>query len=309
MDPEMDPPQAPWTQRADLLEGRRRLEASATGLGSRVVVVGGFEAATLEVSTEVLQYDPFLDEWSKLAVDAPKTLTHAGLTSIGGSLYLLGGLEGSAFVPSATSYRLRPQTTLAWEALADMPAGEARGAAAVVASSGHIFLLGGETAAGPTDSILDYEVASNTWTVYPARLPTPRSHAIAMREGDGTFILAGGIGSQGPLGDTWALRFGATMWEPRASMTTPRGGCAYGVVYGQLVCAGGEQIAAVSRSVEVYDPTLDTWTVSAEMPVERAGAPGAIVISRLYVVGGSQSPLPEPTSTLYEFDLLDTLPR
>jgi hypothetical protein len=313
--PEMDPPGPPWTERTALPD--RRLEASATGVGARLVVVGGFVNESLEISRDVLQYDPFLDEWSLHPLQAPEAFTHAALASVGGSLYLLGGLEGSAFTPSGKSWRLRPNAT-AWEALADMPVGQERGAAAVVVSSGHIFLLGGEIAGGFTDTILDFEVSSNTWSVYPRTLTTARSHAAAMREDDGTFIIAGGNSIQGPLGDTFALRLDGTV-ELRAPMNIARGGCAYGVVFGQLVCAGGEIGTAVSRIVEAYDPTDDEWTVVtsgggwlapiSEMPLERAGAAGAVVTSRLYVVGGSQTNAFTPTSTLYEFDLLDTLRR
>ncbi|MDQ3335885.1 MAG: hypothetical protein M4D80_12015 [Myxococcota bacterium] len=313
--PDTDRRGEPWTERTALPD--RRLEASATGVGARLVVIGGFVNESLEISRDVLQYDPFRDEWSVHPLQAPEAFTHAALTSVGGSLYLLGGLEGSAFTPSGKSWRLRPNATT-WEALADMPIGHERGAAAVVVSTGHIFLLGGEIAGGFTDTILDYEISSNTWSVHPMKLTTARSHAAAMREDDGTFIIAGGNGIQGPLGDTFALRLDG-MVELRAPMNIARGGCAYGVIFGQLVCAGGEIGTAVSRVVEVYDPTDDEWTVPtiggrwlaaiAEMPLERAGAAGAIVTSRLYVVGGSQTNALTPTNTLYEFDLLDTLPR
>ncbi len=304
--PEMDPPGPPWTERMALTD--RRLEASATGVGSRLVVIGGFVNEALEISRDVLQYDPFNDVWSVHALPAPEAFTHAGLASVGGSIYLLGGLEGAAFTPSGKSHRLRPNAT-AWEPLADMPAGQERGAAAVVVSNGHIFLVGGEIAGGFSDTILDYEVASNTWSVYPTKLTTARSHAAAMREDvDGTFTIAGGNGIQGPLGDTFALRLDGTA-ELRAPMTVARAGCAYGVVYGQLVCAGGEIGTEVSRVVEVYDPNDDEWTMVVELPIERAGAAGAVVTSRLYVVGGSQTNAFTPTSTLFEFDLLDTLPR
>lgn len=311
-EPEPRVPGPAWEQRADL--PARRLEASAAAVGTRLVVVGGFatgdrEVPALAIAREVLQFDPFAepaDAWRVLPVEAPLEVTHAGLAGVGGSVYLLGGLTGTAFVPSAAAYRLAPGAT-AWEPLADLP--EPRGAAAVVAASGHIFLIGGETAAGFTDTILDYEIASNTWTTLAAKLTTPRSHAAALREADGTLIVAGGIGPQGPLGDTAALRLGATVWEPREPMPTPRGGCAYGELYGDLVCAGGELGTAVTRAVEIYDPTEDTWTIAPELPAERAGAPGAVVASRLYVIGGSASLAFEPTATLYEFDVLATIPR
>lgn len=310
-------PGPPWIERTGLyIEGsgwlsvvgvERRLEASASALGSRLAVVGGFEESTLAISREVLLYDPFRDSWS-YGPAAPEAFTHAGLASSGATLYMLGGLEGAAFTPSGKSWRLDPGAT-AWEPLADMPAEEARGAAAVVVSTGHIYLLGGETAAGYAANILDYAIATNTWSVYPIPLPSPRSHAAAMREGDGTFIIAGGVSTQGVLGDTWALPLPPREIEPRAVMNTPRSGCAYGVLFGQLVCAGGATTGGVSTVVEVYDPTLDVWTVSTEMPMPRAGAPGAVVASRLYVVGGTATTTLDPTSTLLEFDYLDTLPR
>jgi N-acetylneuraminic acid mutarotase len=313
-DPEPKPPEDPWQVRAALPEGRIRLEASAAARGTELVVLGGFSTAapSLEITREVLLYDPFTDTWAISPLEAPAAFTHAGLASVGGTLYLLGGLEGTVFAPSGKTWRLRPGAE-AWddEAVADIPEGLERGAAAVVVSSGHIFLLGGETAFGFTDSILDYNITSNTWSELPFKLPTPRSHAAAMRDGDGMFVLAGGNGPQGPLGDTWVHRLGAPAWEPRAAMNTARAGCAYGVVYGSLVCAGGEVGMAVTRAVETYDPTdaMNAWDVQPDLPLERGGAPGAVVTSRLYVIGGSQSTAFEPTSTLYEFDLLDTIPR
>ncbi|HLL22974.1 MAG TPA: kelch repeat-containing protein [Kofleriaceae bacterium] len=156
--------------------------------------------------------------------------------------------------------------------------------------------------------MLDYSVATNTWAELPA-LPTPRSDAAASRREDGTFFVAGGLAEQGVLGDVYALRLGSQTWELRAPMPTPRAGCAYGELFGELVCAGGDQGGAASRAVESYDPTLNEWTVLPELPVERAGAPGAIATSRLFVIGGSPSMAFEPTSTLFELDVLATIPR
>ena len=317
---EPDPPEAPWQQRSDLPS--RRLEAAAAANGSRLVVYGGFKTGAgdtprLEITNEVLQYDPFAKPemaWKTLP-QAPVAWTHAALVGNAGTLFLLGGLEGETFVPRGDVFRLRAGET-GWEALAPMPAGLERGAAAVVHTQGHIFLFGGEGPNGVTDTILDYVIADNEWKQLMPPLPTPRSHAAAMRMDDGTFVVAGGIAPQGPLGDVYARVAkpdGSFVWELRSAMKNPHGGCAYGVVYGQLVCAGGETVVngmiVPSRVVEVYDDTQDEWTVTAQMPVDRGGAPGAIVTSRLYVVGGSETIALEPTSTLFEFDLLDTLPR
>jgi N-acetylneuraminic acid mutarotase len=85
------------------------------------------------------------------------------------------------------------------------------------------------------------------------------------------------------------------------------------VLYGNLVCAGGFDGMTASRVVEVYNPNpidaLGKWTVVAEMPEARAGAAGGVASSRLFVIGGTQTTALDPTTSLFEFDLLDTLPR
>ncbi|MEJ7599504.1 MAG: hypothetical protein WKG01_16470 [Kofleriaceae bacterium] len=127
-----------------------------------------------------------------------------------------------------------------------------------------------------------------------------------MRDGDGTLIVAGGLrglGSNEPLAEVHMLPVLGTSWQPRAPMPTARGGCAYGVSYGQLVCAGGEAGSSALAVVESYDPRLDTWSTRPPLPVPRAGTPGAVVGQQLYVPGGAAALVFEPTDTLFVFGL------
>jgi hypothetical protein len=141
-----------------------------------------------------------------------------------------------------------------------------------------------------------------------------------MRRADGTLIVAGGLASldaSEPRGEVWALPPPGAVprdWQPRTAMHRPadldtRGGCAYGVVLGQLVCAGGEAGQAARSVVESYDPYNDMWMAREPMPVERAGAQGAAVGGRLFVPGGAGTLALEPTDTLYIFTPIDTAPR
>jgi hypothetical protein len=103
-------------------------------------------------------------------------------------------------------------------------------------------------------------------------------------------------------------------WVPRTAMHQPgeldtRGGCAYGVVLGQLVCAGGESGLAARAVVESYDPYEDVWTPREAMPIDRAGAQGAAIGGRLFIPGGAASLMSDPTDTLYVYTPLDTAPR
>ena len=89
-------------------------------------------------------------------------------------------------------------------------------------------------------------------------------------------------------------------------MPDARGGCSYGVIQGQLVCAGGEADTSALRYTELYDPLADTWTEGTLMPMPTAGAQGAAIADRLYVPGGARALVLEPTDTLYVYAPLDT---
>jgi N-acetylneuraminic acid mutarotase len=289
-----------------------RLEPGVTSLGQRLIVVGGFDqnvAQGLRITTEVLSLDPLTGTWSNLP-DAPVAWTHANIAGSSSTLYLLGGLDTNSFLARGESFALDldlpdPQ----WRAIASMPDGMERGAAAVMTNPPHIYLIGGASTSDALATVLDYDFSTDSWSMLPD-LPMPRSHGAAMRQEDGTLIVAGGLSSldsSRPLGDVWALPLHATEWQPRAPMRRARGGCAYGTVFGHLICAGGEAGTGAVETVETYDPNTDTWTTQEDMPERRAGTRGAVIGGQLYVPGGASALQFEPTATLYVFAYLATL--
>ena len=309
-EPKPDAATSPWS------EGPRlpapRLESGVAAIGQRLVVVGGFDqniTQGLRITTEVLSLDLLAGQWTQLR-EAPVAWTHANVAGASATLYLLGGLETTAYLARGESFALDldlpdPQ----WRSIAPMPAGMERGAAAVVSFPPHIYLLGGTSTSDALSTALRYDFSTDSWSMLPD-LPGPRSHAAAMRQEDGTLIIAGGfssLDSSRPLGDVWALPTNATAWEPRAPLRRARGGCAFGVVFGHLICAGGEAGSGAVETVETYDPNTDTWTTQPDMPERRAGARGAVVGGRLFVPGGASALQFEPTTSLYVFTFLDTL--
>ncbi|HEU4734803.1 MAG TPA: hypothetical protein VFT22_43225, partial [Kofleriaceae bacterium] len=233
-----------------------------------------------------------------------------------------GGFESvDASAPRGEVWALPPPGTTprVWQPITAMDAGDERGAAGVLTAPGHIYLLGGASTSAALASCLDYDIARGQWTHLPD-LPAPRSQPAVMRRSDGALIVAGGfesVDASAPRGEVWALPPPGTtprVWQPRTAMhqaadRDTRGGCAYGVILGQLVCAGGEGVASALRVVESYDPYNDVWMVGEPMPVERTGSRGAASGGRLYVPGGAGTLALEPTDTLYIYTPLDTAPR
>jgi N-acetylneuraminic acid mutarotase len=281
----------------------RRLETATGALGTRLVIVGGFSASMIEglpITTDVLAYDTQFRRWSSLP-PAPVAWTHANVAAVGGAVYLLGGLDGRSFVAQPEAFVLEAGAS-EWTPLPPLP--EARGAAAVVLSPGHIFLLGGASTTEVLATSLDFDIGTRTWSRMPVDLPTARSHAAGMRRYDGAFVIAGGLGdltSGRPLGDVFTLPPNSDIWLLAEPMPTARGGCAYGVVFGSLLCAGGEAGLEALDDVEIYNPVLNAWTIAAPMPEPRAGARGTVVSNRLYIPGGSPTLDFEPTDSLFVF--------
>ena len=286
-----------------------RLEAGLAALGQNLVMLGGFDTsieAGLQITTEVDELDvDATNTWTTLPA-APVQWTHIQMVGIDGTLYLLGGLDGVDYIARGDSWALDPGADT-WRSLASMPSGLERGAAGIVIAPPHVYLLGGAGTMGALSTCLDYDLLADTWTQMPVDLPAPRSHPAAMYRGDGAIIVIGGLSTLDatePLATVLALTVGSDSWTPLASMPTARGGCGYGLVQGQLVCAGGEAGVAALHLVQSYDPNDDTWTSLPDMPSARAGAQGVAIGQRLFIPGGAQQLLYEPTDSLYVYSPL-----
>jgi N-acetylneuraminic acid mutarotase len=312
-EPAIDARPTAWSE-AEQMPGPR-LEPGVTALGDRVVVLGGFdqsETQGLGITTDVIEFDMFAaptQRWRALR-SAPVAWTHANLAAASATLYLLGGAEGTDFVARGEAYALdtgadNPQ----WRAIAPMPPGMERDAAGIVVAPPNIILIGGATTTDALASVIKYDYSTNTWAELPS-LPAKRSHPAVMRTPDGTLIAAGGLetlASSSAKADVWSLAPNGTQWVARAPMPSARGGCAYGVVLEQLICAGGEVGAAALDTTLRYDAVSDVWSELDEMPASRAGTQGAVVGGRLFVPGGAAQLRFEPTNTLFAFAFLESL--
>ena len=277
-----------------------RLEPGVTALGDKLAMVDGFDDQ-LAIVSEVDLLDPVAGTWSRLT-DAPVAWTHLDAASVGGALYLLGGLATTQYTASGEAYVLDLGAT-SWRQLTSMPAGLERGAAGVVAAPPHIYLIGGAVQNSAIATVLDYNISSDEWTQLPD-LPSPRSHPAAGRLADGTLLVAGGLrtlDATQPIDEVLELKVGATAWTPRAAMPTARGGCGYGMLGSRLVCAGGEAGAAALHVTEAYTYATDSWETLEPMPLARAGTQGAVIGQRLFVPGGAHKLafIPDGTMDVY----------
>jgi len=79
-------------------------------------------------------------------------------------------------------------------------------------------------------------------------------------------------------------------WKAKAAIPTARGFFGIAELNGKVYVAGGyESGNVISASVEVYDPSTDTWSAAADLPTPRWGLSLIAVSGRLVAVGGSTS--------------------
>ena len=150
-----------------------------------------------------------------------------------------------------------------------------------------------------------YDIANDTWTAL-ASMTKPRGH-VNMEFVNGNLYVIGGIDSNtiSKLNEKYSLA--DDTWELKANMPTPRFGSMSVTVGSKIYVMGGVSLDVdaedfiVSRAVEVYDPTDDSWSSLKEMPIVDDGSLdgtaygvcfGAIKVvnvsgeDRIYVVSG-----------------------
>lgn len=140
--------------------------------------------------------------------------------------------------------------------------------------------------------------AEKTWT--------PRADMPTARYNFGTCLVNGKVFAIGGEIDVFGDRAIATVevydpktdtWERKADMPTARSGAATLAVDGKIYAIGGAEVKKFVvgpgwgysfkhlAAVEMYDPTTDTWTQKADMPVTRGGST-CVVDGKIYIIGG-----------------------
>lgn len=188
-----------------------------------------------------------------------------------------------------------PRPAPGWALLADMP--EPRGETAGAVAGERLFVIGGMSgvAAQASATVSIYDPGANTWVEGPA-LPEARHHAAAVGL-DGAIYVSGGAASVTdgtPRIEVWSLHAETGAWRPVAPLPVGRfghrmvavGGLVYvvGGVPGPGVEAGGG--AADDVTTLIYDPTTDTWSVGAPLPVTRDHLAVVAVGDEIWAIGG-----------------------
>jgi serine/threonine-protein kinase PknK len=176
-----------------------RADVTATVVGRRAILVGGFDGA-----------GPQRQVWAtgdgsrfRVVARLPQPVRYPAVAALGSAVYVFGGLisggEYTGIFSDAIQRISLPSGTA--RIVGRLPTPLAHAMAAVIA--GRIFVLGGSAPGGPSDAVRRFAPARGR-TVPAGRLPRPRTDAAVATIGR-TIYLLGGI-SSGPVATITAVR-------------------------------------------------------------------------------------------------------
>lgn len=296
-----------WTNLTSLPFPRQ--EHSTVALDGFIYILGGVPplpangSLNIPTLTDAQRYSIKNKSWENIA-PMPSPLNHANSVVHEGKIYVLGGLapreDPLDWLVSNASFVYDPACQT-WSLLPAIPAGLARGSAAMAAYGDEIILAGGMTelslegnyTQSSTSIVSAFNVRKQTWRSLPA-LPEGRDHDGYATIGNKFYLVGGRVNGQRNVRNTTfvldLLNQGAG-WKSLAPMPTARGGCTAGVVDGTVYVFGGEGNPepgsnGVFPEVEAYNTFTDEWTKLPNMPVPRHGTVAAAADGGIYIPGG-----------------------
>lgn len=192
-----------------------------------------------------------------------------------GGIWLLRSRETDSEVFSSNVQR--------WTPIASLP--EPRVGAAAVAYQGRIYVIGGESTAGPLAPVAVYHPTDDTWSSgAPKPVPVVKAHAGVL---EGKIYVVGGLLANGaPTDAVEVYNPTADRWEQVEPLPVPLADYALVAYEGRLYVLGGWDGRRVRDEVWEYEPGLAKWEVSGRLPAPRAGLEAVVVQDTVYVLGG-----------------------
>ncbi|MCD6518952.1 MAG: S8 family serine peptidase [Anaerolineae bacterium] len=156
-------------------------------LDGKIYIFGGNSAEG--ASNKAYVYDPYFDQWTRIANIPGTGVAFAQAVSLNGAIYLAGG-----WPEQKSLLRYDPQSD-SWTILQSMHQG--RHSFAMATDGRHIFVAGGGKLLDGLASVERYDPLTNRWTVFPSLHFSRRTGAIGVYA-DGKFYVIGGIDQQSP---------------------------------------------------------------------------------------------------------------
>jgi hypothetical protein len=293
-----------------------RTNGALAQIGTTLLFVGG-DPTTDEVLVSTIVDGSTFDKWTA-GPRLPAPRADAAVIFSGGSIYLIGGREGTTPVDTVWALTPDPETGALgdWAPVEALTLPEARAGASVVAAPDGLLLVGGDGPSGPTATVwkssLDPNTGKLTKWVPNQPLPGPRADAGAALVGDYLWVY-GGRDANGP---TASVTRGLlelpepdpeaapgtpdpvstiVRWDlnPEADLPAPRTNASSWTANGAIYLIGGTDGSATKGELYWATPSAEgdipEWKSLAQSDLPEQGLQGAAALvsgSWVFLVGG-----------------------
>jgi RNA polymerase sigma factor (sigma-70 family) len=241
------------------------------------------------------------DTWVKKA-DMPTARGILSTSVVDGKIYAIGGYAANGM--SIKTVEKYDPAKDAWTKKTDMPTARNWFSTSVV--DGKIYAIGGGSEVVIGFSTVEiYDPATDTWTK-GSDMPTGR-RGLSTSVVNGKIYAIGGDNRFGPsLSTVEEYDPVKDIWTEKSDMPTGRAGLSTSVVNGEIYAIGGIPVNTqwwkALSTLEVYNPTTDTWIKKTDMPTPRNSPSSCVVNGKIYVIGGELAPPSTDLSTVEVYD-------
>ena len=214
---------------------------TASIVGDRLYVVGGFTAVSNKPTDEVQAYDLRTHQWS-MAVPLPAPRGGHVAVVLDGKIHVLGGGNSVSTLANHSQYDPSKDT---WKDLAPLP--RSQGSPAAVVVEGKIYVIGGRSGNSDFGDVYIYDPTSDTWSTGPSI--EPRGTAGAVVYCGGIYLFGGESQAERKnLDSILRLDLERNVWETVTAMLTARKFARAVLFMNSIYIVGGSIVPANSHS-------------------------------------------------------------
>ncbi|KAI8786892.1 kelch ECH-associated protein 1 [Biomphalaria glabrata] len=247
-----------------------------------IYVVGGFYRKLMDSLKRLECYNPCSKEWTRLS-DPPTPRCGAGVTSLQGSVFVLGGSvkmrNGNVDLASMEMYD--PQENM-WHTKSPMAVPRNRVGVGVLDNM--IYAIGGSTGGEQHRSTERYNPSTDSWEPIAPMNTVRTSAGVAVV--NRLLYAVGGFDGKIRLQSVECYHPEENFWQEVEPLQTPRSGAGVAVMDGYIYAVGGYDGQNQLMSVERYDPRKNSWEYVSPLNKARSGIGVAVINNKLFALGG-----------------------